>query len=442
MSRAPRILFIGLLFLVIFGLIAGGVYAYVQVKLKSNSDPAIDVVSRPPDEPMNVLMLGSDTRDVLTEEERKTFGTIKGRRTDTIILIHLDEKRKKAVLVSFPRDLRVMLPSGKMGRINTIYEKGPEAFMGSISKLTGLPIHHYVEVNFVGFRNIVDTLGGIDVYFEKPLRDKDSELNVPKGCVELDGDMALAFVRVRKIDNDFERIARQQLFLKLMMDKVTSSGTFLNPVKLVKLVNDGSRNVTTDAELGVKDMTQLALRLRTFDSSNVDMRVVPSYGQRIGGVSYVVPNEKQMKALFQAIASRSILPDYGRTGVSTVEPADVPVSVLNGTSVDGLAKKVAAELSAKGFPVEGTGQASPATKTTIYYVDGSEEKAKLVASHFNAPIKVMPVTIDVTTPIAVVLGTDQSAAAAPASPAPSPTVSKGTKTAPAKEPAKPLTRAC
>lgn len=443
-SRIPKIAFYVLMFLLVFGLVGGGVYAYIQVKLKGNSDPAIQVDSRPPDEPMNVLMLGSDTRDVLTEEERKTFGTISGRRTDTIILIHLDEKRKKAVLVSFPRDLRVRLPNGKQGRINTIYQAGPDAFMDSISEITGLPIHHYVEVNFVGFRNIVNTLGGINVYFERPLKDTDSGLNVPKGCVELKGDQALAFVRVRKIDNDFERIGRQQLFLKLMMDKVTSSGTFLNPVKLVKLVNEGSRNVKTDAELGVKDMTQLALRLRTFDSSNVDMRVIPSYGQRIGGVSYVVSNEKQTKALFEAMRNRSVLPDYGRTGVSAVEPADIPISVLNGTNIDGFAKKVATELAAKGFPVEGTGQASPAAKTTVYYAEGNEEKAKVIAALFNAPMKVMPVTIDVTTPIAVVLGTDYSAGSATATspPPPSPTASKGSKPAPAKPAPKPLTHAC
>lgn len=107
----------------------------------------------------------------------------------------------------------------------------------------------------------------------------------------IEGDQALSFVRARKIDDDFGRIRRQQLFLKLMVDKIASPGTLLHPDKVFSLVNVFSKNVKHDAELNLGDITTIGLRLRAFNSGNLDLRVVPSSGARIKGVSYVVANE-------------------------------------------------------------------------------------------------------------------------------------------------------
>ncbi|MGI8426557.1 MAG: LCP family protein [Actinomycetota bacterium] len=438
-KRATRFLAYFLILLVVGAIIMAAIFGYAQLRFRSNSQDIEGLASKVPNEPMNVLLLGSDTRDVLTQQERKSFGTIPGKRADTVILLHLDEKQQKAVLVQFPRDLRVTYPDGSVGKINAVYQKGPDAMVATVKRLTGLPVNHYVEVDFNGFNNIIDTLGGVEIYFEKPLKDADSGLNVPKGCVKVEGPQALAFVRVRKIDDDFGRIARQQLFVRLMMEKIATPATLLNPAKLVKLVNLFSNNVKHDAQLTVGDVKNIALRLRGFDSRKVDMRVVPSAGARIRGVSYVVANQAESDALFTAIRNRQPLPGFGRTGVSSIEPADVKVTVLNGTSVDRLAQTQASELAARGFQIGGAAGANPHAKTTVYYQPGRQEEAKLIAAVYGAPIKPIPSSIQVDSPVAVVLGSDFAGAGGevPAGPAP-----KAPAPAPAPVPAKQLVRAC
>ncbi len=410
-SRGARLAFYTFMFVLILSLIAGAVLAYVVIRLGGERQDIAELSSQAPKAPLNVLIVGSDSREGLSPEELKKFdpeGTDRktGRRADTIILVHVDEKRDEVVLVHFPRDLRVALPGGKTGKINGAYQGGAGSVVKTVESFTGLEMNHYVEVDFTGFRSIVDALGGIDVFFERPINEKDSGLNVPKGCVRLKGDQALAFVRVRKIDSDFGRIARQQLFVKLMMEKLTRKGTVLNPIKVVKLVNLFSKNVKTDADLAISDMKTLALRLRGFDSSKLDLRAVPSSGARIGGVSFVVANKRQSDALFAAIKERKALPDYGRTGVSTLEPEDVEISVLNGTRVDGEARKVADALKAAGYQVVATGDASPHAATTVYFGPGHDEKARLVAARYGAPVKAMPPAVIVETPIALVVGAD------------------------------------
>lgn len=437
--RGSRRAWRGLVYLAIFvgvlGLIAAAIFAYAQIRFRANQAEIAELSARVPSEPMNVLLLGSDTREGLSSEEQRSFGSVDGKRSDTIILLHLDEKNEKAVLLHFPRDLRVTGSDGSVGKINAVYQKGPDAMVSEIKQITGLPIHHYVEVNFKGFNNIVDTLGGVKVYFEKPIKDPLSGLDVPKGCVELEGSQALAFVRVRNIDDDFGRIARQQLFVKLMMDKILTAGTLLNPAKVVKLVNLFADNVTHDADLTVGDARKIAFRLRGFDSGKVDMRVVPSAGARIKGVSYVVANQTESDALYLALRNRQPLPPYGRTGVSPVEPPDVKVSVLNGTTVDKLAQGQATILSDKGFQVAGTGGATAHSQTTVYFRRGYEDHARLVAGNYGgAPVKQMPRSITSNADVALVLGSNFSSGG-PATPAAEPP-----KAAPAN--AKPLVHPC
>jgi LCP family protein required for cell wall assembly len=424
----------------VFALLGAGILAYVQLRLKSNSEQIPELSSQRPDEPMNVLVLGSDSRAVLPEEELAKFDPTgedreSGQRADTIILIHLDEKREQALLIHFPRDLRVTYPNGKIGKINGVYSLGTGPLVDTVESFTRLPVHHFVEVNFVGFRNIVNALGGVHVFFEEPINEPDSGLNVPAGCTELKGDQALAFVRVRKIDDDFGRIRRQQLFMSLMMERITSAGTLLNPIRVVRLVNQISSNVTTDADLSISDAQKLAFRLQGFDPERVDMRVVPSSPARIGGVSYVIHHQGQTDALFQAIRERQSLPDYGRTGVSAIDPAGVRVSVLNGTTVDGLAAKAAEELTARSFQVAGkpsNADRSDYAKTTAFYKEGYEQQARLVGGFYGAEVKPLPGAIIAEGEVVLVVGTDFAEGRATPPPPPPP----------GQPPAKPLIHRC
>lgn len=423
--------YLGLLLLVI-ALLVGGIYAYLQLKLQANQQEIAELSSRTPEEPMNVLLVGSDDRAVLPQEELERFdpgGTDRrtGRRSDTIMLLHLDEKREQAVVLSFPRDLRVKYPSGDVGKINGIYQKGPGSLVDTVESFSGLPVHHYVEVNFVGFRNIIDALGGVEMYFERSINEPDSGLNVPAGCVDLKGDQALAFVRIRAIDDDFGRIARQQLFLSVMMDRVTSAGTLLNPFKLINLINLFAKNVTSDANLSVNDARKIAWRLRSFDPARVDMRVIPSSGQRIGGISYVVHNPRQTDSLLAAIRERKTLPDFGRTGVSAIDPAEIKVQSFNGTEVSGLGAKGETELASKGYEVvapAGDADRSNYSKTIVYFKDGHEEKARLVAGVYGAEVKALPSSLGTAADVAVVFGTDYAEGRATPPPPPPPEKSK------------------
>ncbi|MGQ0679185.1 MAG: LCP family protein [Actinomycetota bacterium] len=437
----------------ILGLIAGGMLLYLQLKVKGGDQTVENLAQQEASEPMNVLLLGSDSREDLTDEQKKSFGEITGKRADTIMLLHLDDHRDKVVLVSFPRDLRVVSPDGEAVKINSIYQLGADAVVSTLSNFTGLPIHHYVEVDFNGFNEITRTIGGVRIYFERALQDRDSGLDVPRGCVPIEGDQALAFVRARKIDDDFGRIRRQQLFLKLMAEKINAPGTLLRPDKVLSLVNVFSENVKHDAELTLADIKNIALRLRVFDSGNLDMRVVPSAGARIQGVEFVLANEGQSAALFEAIGARTALPPFGRTGVSAIDPADVQVSLLNGTDVDKLAAGEADQLRAKGFQVSVGGNAPAHPITTVYFDDGFEEQARLLSGIYPGAVEPRVAGIVTAAPVALVLGADFAASRAATLTAPGPggeqapaaVLSPAPPAAPlepAPTPDRPLVRAC
>lgn len=415
---------------VVLGLMAGATLFYLQFKVKGGDTVIRGLEKQKVSEPMNVLVLGSDSRDDLTEEQRKSFGAIEGRRADTIMLLHLDERRKKVVLVSFPRDLRVKDPEGKEVKINSIYGSGADAMVKTVSQFTGLPINHYVEVDFNGFNQITKKLGGVQVFFPKAINDRDSGLNVPRGCVNIGGDQALAFVRARKIDDDFGRIRRQQLFLKLMIDKIAAPGTLLRPDKVFSLVNLFSKNVKYDAQLTLSDIKSIALRLRGFSSGNLDLRVVPSSPARIQGVEYVLANNQQSAALFKAIATGETLPPFGRTGVSAVVPTEVRLGLLNGTTVARLAANEADRLKARGFQVLIDGNAPEHEQSTVYFEEGYQEQARLVATIYPALVRPKTPAIVSQAPVALVLGKDFAAAQVAPSPG-SPAVSAPAQPVPA-----------
>ena len=364
--------------------------------------------------PMNVLVLGSDSRAVLDPQDLSHYDPTaadrnSGQRADSIVLLHIDPTAAKAVALALPRDLRVPSPGGGFQKINGFYNQGVSAMVKAVHDFTGLPVNHYVEVNFNSFRTITDALGGVNVRFTRKVVDPDSGLNQPAGCNLLTGDQALAFVRVRHIDSDYGRIARQQLFIKLMMDKVLSAGTLLNPQKVVNLINLGAGNVGHDTGLGLSTMSSLALRFRHFSSNDLDFRVVPSLPQPDG---YVVASTAQSTALFTALRTGRQLPDYGKQGVSAVDASTVAATILNGTKLAGVAAQASAALTAKGYTVLRTGNAdrSDYAATVVYYTAGNQEKAQFLATQLGAAqVQPVPAALKVSNGDAVVvLGMDYS----------------------------------
>lgn len=183
----------------------------------------------------NYLLVGSDTRDGI-DPNSADFGVIGdagevgGRRSDTIMILR-QERNGGAALMSLPRDLWVEIAgTGKSQRINTAYGEGPERLAATVSQSLGIPIHHYVEVDFVGFKNIIDRLGGVELCIGYPARDTHSGLALDAGCQTLDGVQALAYARSRYYEEwngsewvadpraDLGRIERQQLFMRAAVD--------------------------------------------------------------------------------------------------------------------------------------------------------------------------------------------------------------------------------
>src|SRR2546421_4359050 len=314
---------LGLILLVL--VVAGaGLFLYTQAKINGQGVVCSSCsASRDPGGAMNVLVLGSDSRAVLDPQDLRHYDPSgadrnSGQRADSIVLLHVDPRSAKAVAIALPRDLRVKAPNGQYAKVNGFYNQGVSTMVQVVQTFTGLPVNHYVEINFNSFRTVTDALGGVDVRFTRAVNDPDSGLKQPAGCNLLKGDQALAFVRVRHIDSDYGRIARQQLFVKLMTDKVLSAGTVLNPVKVLNLINLGLGSVTHDSGLGLSTMQSLAVRFRHFSANDIDFRVVPSTPQMISGTDFVVANQAQSAALFAALRNGTPLPDYGRQGASAL----------------------------------------------------------------------------------------------------------------------------
>jgi LCP family protein required for cell wall assembly len=290
-------------------------------------------------QPQNVLILGSDTRAGLSAEEQAQFGTeedVEGERSDTIILMHFDPRREKAVVVHFPRDLRVAIPDHGTDKINAAYELGgPELVVRTIRHFTGLPIHNYVEVDLAGFQNIVDLVGGVRLCVDRPLHDELAGLNIDrKGCHVLGGEQALAFVRARNIEGDqipdFSRIARQQQFMRAMLNRLVSARTLLDS----DLVSRALQNVRTDERLEGADLLYLGGKLRQLAEedpsgvSSLDFRVVPGTPQTLNDIAYVVP-DPDAGELFRRLEEGRPLGDIGGTLLNTLpSPAVIRVTVL------------------------------------------------------------------------------------------------------------------
>ena len=367
----------------------------------------------------NILVVGSDSREGLTAKERRDFGTgdFEGVRTDTIILLQLDPDRHGAAMLSFPRDLLVTRCDGTEGRINGAYEigrmmdiGGPTCLARTVKELTGIPIHHYAEVSFQGFVDVVDTLGGVTMFLREPIKDEDAKIDLPAGCVTLDGKEALGFVRVRKIDSDFGRIARQQRFVRELIDEATSARVALNVPQLFRLVNAAARAVDTDESLSLGLMRRIAFSFRDLSSDRLDARTVPGFNRLINGVAYVVEDEAAAQPLFAAFRDGVAAPaELGTEGPVDVTVADVPpIAVLNATRTSGLAAAAAHALRIYGFTVSRTENATmqEATSTRIIHPAGRREEAKLIAEALPGARLVRD---DLTDDFVVEVGADQDA---------------------------------
>jgi LCP family protein required for cell wall assembly len=311
--RRPRWGRIALVLGVVLAVVIGGgvlftsQYAHRLDARVARTDPFSDITGPRPDKvvagAMNVLILGSDSRD-----PNNTANS----RTDTIILMHIQADHKHAYLVSIPRDSYVYIPKSPSqpdegdtyAKINAAYAwGGPTLAVETVEKLTNVRVDHVVLIDFAGFQQVTDALGGVDMYIDKTI----TSIHPPhrtfrKGVNHLNGAQALDYVRQRYQfpDGDITREKHQQEFLRAIMDKAVSTGTIANPGRLNAFLQSVTKAVTVDENLSLFD---IIVQFRNLRSSDLTFLTTPfaDFGTR-NGDSVVLLDEAKDAVLFEAVA--------------------------------------------------------------------------------------------------------------------------------------------
>ena len=400
-----RLLIAANIFVAVCVLATAGAYAYFRIQFGRipTIDGLRDVLAGGgddvPGEPMNVLLVGSDTRSTLEGEEGK-FGDateVGGQRSDTVIVLRIEPEQKRAAMLSVPRDLYVKIAgTQRSSRINDAFQAGPDRLIATVTENLGIPIHHYVEVDFNGFRGIVGALGGIDIYSSSRARDTVSGLNIPNpGCVKLDGEQALAFVRSRHYQyyengkwrsdptGDLGRIERQQDFIRRVLKKANQKAKGLDVFAVNNLVNAGIKNVQIDEHFSSKDIAALARRFRSLNPDAVEMFTLPTVPASVGGAAVLRLKQPDATAVVDTFLAKNQPPAAGEApAVPNIPPSSIRVRVLNGSGAEGQAREVSSDLGAIGFTIAGIGQADSFRydATVIRFAASQRDKALVVQS--------------------------------------------------------------
>jgi len=339
--------------------------------------------------PFNLLVVGSDSRESLDAKDGDRFGDVGGQRNDTTLVLRVEPDRKRVSMLSIPRDLVVPIAgTGAENRINAALTGGPGQLVRTIEENFDIPIHHYVLIDFDGFRAIVDALGGIDVRFPYPSRDLKSGLDVSEaGCHHLSGGRALALARSRyfsyQLDGvwhsdpwaDLGRIRRQQAFLQALVAAALDKG-LTNPVRANAFVASLVHEVTKDRSLRVNEVIRTGAAFRSFRPSKLATYTLPvtvSTDHPLGDVLLL----KQPDA--EGVVDRFL----GRTPPPAVPApaANTQVSVLNALGTTGLAASTATELRRSGYRIATVGNAPSIdlSRSQISYAPGGLADARTLA---------------------------------------------------------------
>ncbi|MER5727085.1 LCP family protein [Streptomyces sp. NPDC002138] len=270
---------------------------------------------------MDILVLGSDSRGGANAQ----YGADDGgsARSDTAMVVHLYDGHKQASVVSIPRDTMINRPActtsdGKTAKAT--FEQFNEAYtvggascaVKTVEKMSGIRMDHYIEVDFTGFKKIVDSLGGVPVTTNKPIKDdKGSHLDLPAGTHKLNGEQALGLVRTRKsvgVGSDLGRIQLQQAFIKALIKQVKSIGVFDNPKRLLAVADTATKAITTDKGLGdVKSLMGFAAGLQGLGAENMHMVTLPvmDYPK---DKDRVIPLEHESKLVWDALRGDQPIP--------------------------------------------------------------------------------------------------------------------------------------
>lgn len=364
-----------------------------------------------PGEPVNFLIVGTDSALGLDPDDPVVHGRVvdpTGRSlADTIMLVRLDPASGSAWVLSIPRDLWAEIPGVQDNRITSaLYIGGAEMLVATVTSMFDVEINHYVEVNLAGFREVVDTLGGVPVWFDNPVRDTRLAFSIAEpGCHVLDGELALHYVRSRRytelIDgrwritggDDFTRIERQQDFLVLALDRAINRGA-RNPSTMVELLDAASASLTLDQDLTLAELVALGEAFADFNPENLQRQRLEVYtvwhpdGTYKGEAAYKGANAPLLEIF--------------RGADDSVRPSEVALTIAGFHDI--FRDDAADRLAGEGFEVLGSVASPDIPETVVLHGPADRAEAMTVAQYLE-PVPYV-VEDDRVDGVVAVLGSD------------------------------------
>lgn len=348
----------------------------------------------------NILVIGSDVRS----GENAEYGDAEGERPDTMLIASVNIDSGAATLVNLPRDLLVDLPAcdpvegyegmdAHSGMFNSAMTFGGVGCQWkAVEQVTGVHLDHFIMMDFSGFIDMVDALGGVEMCIPEAIDDPKAHLELEAGEQILNGEDSLGFVRSRYSQgdgSDLSRIERQQEFMGAMLREVLDSDVMTSPTTITNFVGAVTDSITTDEDLSVDSMSEIAMAMREVDLDRVQFVTVPN-GAHPADENRIIIDEAPATELFERINEGVDMTgsgggDVASDGGGAPEPSDISLDVLNNTDIAGLASEVESVLAEDGYTVASTGnpQERFPEATTVYHAPGDEASAELLADYIG-----------------------------------------------------------
>jgi LCP family protein required for cell wall assembly len=350
----------------------------------------------------NILLLGTDER----AGDNAEYNVLNGIRPDVLVVVSIDVDKGGVTMVNLPRDLLIPLPecpptegtdgvaAGTVDQLNHAMTYGGMDCQGNtVETMTDIHLDHMVMIDFAGFQDIVNSIGGVEMCIPTAIDDPKAHLTLDAGVQTLNGEQALGLARSRastEQGSDLNRIENQQRMMGAILREVTGGDIMSSPTTLYDFIGSVTDSMVTDDGLTVDKMTELAIAMREVDLGRMNMVTVPVIDAP-SNKNKVALNEGPAQELFAAVASGDVLPEEesedkgGESETpegSVVEPGDVSVRVFNGTAQNGLAEVVQGLLEEQGFIVTDIGNPGPRNpqQSTIYHGPGQEAAAQTLAA--------------------------------------------------------------
>jgi LCP family protein required for cell wall assembly len=434
----------GLACLLAVVMVAGFLTAYLKYREVWDSIARVDVsadlhsTKLPPADPnaMNILLIGSDSR---SGENGKLGGStgISGARSDTVMLVHIAPGERQIVVISFPRDTVVPILSctpedgtpgqtaqpGQIEQLNATFAYGgPGCLWETLEEETGIHINDFMELTFIGFKQAINALGGVDVCLPETVHDPMSGLNLGAGYHHIWGGQALEFWRTREDlgeGDDLQRIVRDQYLMASLMQGIEHSGLLTSPTKMLSVIDalTSDRNITVDSQLSLSEMLRIGEALHGISTESVQFVTSP-YTTYEPNPNWVQWEQPQAEDLFAAVAHDNSLPKShskvkksksgkkskkasstptptpSPSSTTSVQPSQVQVAVYNGAdngsaATSNLATTTSAALTARGIDVVGQPQDAPTdtyTDSVIQYASAADlPEAQLLEQEVGPP---------------------------------------------------------